>query len=246
MAQAALEAGLSVDTEAGPSITEALRRVSARLAKWASDPDLAEPLEALLASGRAALDPPLARAALSNGAEIALSAALIAWPTDRVGELAAIARAQTLLAAGAKLGIAGAPSRAALDALDASARLADPDGFSGPAIWFALTPMPRQRSSPTMPRAIAPAQRSPPAHARSMQRSPISPSKRCVTGSMRRAAACNAKPPPRVSSARPMPILWLRFPALSRAAHMRRRSTPAPIPRAAASSSPRPKPARMR
>jgi ribonucleoside-diphosphate reductase alpha chain len=134
MAQAALEAGVLVESEAGPSITEALRRVSARLAKWASDPDLAEPLEALLASGRAALDPPLARAALSNGAEIALSAALIAWPTDRAGELAAIARAQTLLAAGAKLGIAGAPSRAALDALDASARLADPDGFSGPAI----------------------------------------------------------------------------------------------------------------
>ena len=74
------------------------------------------------------------RAALSDGAELALSTALIRWPENASEELPAVSRAQTLLAAGARLGIAGAPSQAALDALDAAARLADPHGRDGPCI----------------------------------------------------------------------------------------------------------------
>jgi hypothetical protein len=54
--------------------------------------------------------------------ELAVSTALIRWPQERGDEIETVARAQTLLAAGAKLGVAGAPSSAALDALDAAAR----------------------------------------------------------------------------------------------------------------------------
>ncbi|HYD88382.1 MAG TPA: hypothetical protein VEA80_12980 [Vitreimonas sp.] len=134
MIQAALEAGLAVDTPAGPSVAEALSRAAKRLADWAGDETLAPALLSELAAGRVLLDPPLMRAALSPGAELAFSAALIRWPRERADEMAALARAQTLLAAGAKLGIAGAPSAPALDALDAAARIADPMGANGVAI----------------------------------------------------------------------------------------------------------------
>ena len=134
MVEAALEAGLSVAASTGPSINEAIARVAARVAEWGEDCDLAPALEALLREGKAALDPPLVRAALAEGAELALSAALIIWPTQARDEIHAVARAQSFLAAGAKLGIAGAPSPAALDALDAAARMADPQGRDGPAI----------------------------------------------------------------------------------------------------------------
>lgn len=134
MIQAALEAGVAVETPAGASVSEALARAAKKLSLWAEDEALAAPLLALLESGRAMLDPPLMRAALSPGAELAVSAALIRWPRERSEEMEALARAQTLLAAGAKLGIAGAPSAAALDALDAAARIADPNGRDGAAV----------------------------------------------------------------------------------------------------------------
>jgi ribonucleoside-diphosphate reductase alpha chain len=128
MTQSALDAGL------GPNITKSLKRAAERIGAWADDPALGRDVLTLLESGAALLDAPLLRAALSPGAELAVSAALLHWPTERADELEAIARAQTLLAAGAKLGIAGAPSAAALDALDAAARLADPIGRDGAAI----------------------------------------------------------------------------------------------------------------
>ena len=134
MAQAALETGLAVETPGGPSIARGIERVAARVADWAGDDGLAADLRRLLEAAKVMFDPPLIRAALAPGAELALSAALIRWPAARADEMEALARAQTLLAAGAKLGIAGAPSTAALDALDAAARIADPAGMEGAAI----------------------------------------------------------------------------------------------------------------
>jgi ribonucleoside-diphosphate reductase alpha chain len=134
MVQAALEAGVAIETPAGPSVTKALKRAAERIGAWADDPALGKDVLKLIESGHALLDAPLMRATLAPGAELAISTALITWPTQRSDELEAIARAQTLLAAGAKLGIAGAPSPAALDALDAAARLADPIGRDGASI----------------------------------------------------------------------------------------------------------------
>ncbi len=134
MVRAAIEDGLVLDSEVGPSIVEALMLVADRLARWGEDPDLAGPLDELLQQGKIALDPPLLRAALQDAPELAASAALINWPRERAGELAALGRAQTLLAAGAKLGIGGAPSTAALDGLDAAARMSAQDGRDGPLV----------------------------------------------------------------------------------------------------------------
>ncbi len=134
MTQAALEAGLAADTPRGPSVIKAIERVTARIGAWSGDDTLAADLKALITDAKAMLDPPLIRAALAPGAELAMSAALIHWPTSRADEMEALSRAQGLLAAGAKLGIAGAPSAAALDALDAAARIADPTGADGAAI----------------------------------------------------------------------------------------------------------------
>ncbi|MEZ6023479.1 MAG: hypothetical protein R3C16_08750 [Hyphomonadaceae bacterium] len=130
MALAALEESLAEDG----SISAAIARAGARLGAWAGDLPLADAVTRLWRAGRIAFDPPLVRAMLSDGAELAVSTALIRWPADPRDELETVARAQTLLAAGAKLGIAGAPSNAALDALDAAARMADPDGADGAAI----------------------------------------------------------------------------------------------------------------
>jgi len=123
MIQAALDAGLVADA----SIPAAIAAATARIAAWADDAALGPRLAAALEAGRIGFDAPLLRAALSPGAELATSAALIRWPERRSDELEAVARAQTLLAAGARIGVAGAPSQAALDALDAAARLA-PEG----------------------------------------------------------------------------------------------------------------------
>jgi len=139
MVQAALDAGLAIETPAGPSVSKALKRAAERIGAWADDPALGKDILKLLEAGAIALDAPLMRATLSPGAELAVSAALLHWPTQRSDELEAIARAQTLLAAGAKLGIAGAPSPAALDALDAAARIADPIGRDGAAILIRPT-----------------------------------------------------------------------------------------------------------
>ncbi len=134
MVQAAFESGIVIETPAGPSVSKALERAAERIGAWADDPALGKDILKLIERGQVALDTPLMRASLSAGAELAISVALLHWPAQRSDELEAIARAQTLLAAGAKLGIAGAPTAAALDALDAAARIADPIGRDGAAI----------------------------------------------------------------------------------------------------------------
>jgi ribonucleoside-diphosphate reductase alpha chain len=134
MVQAALEAGL------GPDISASLRRIATRLAEWAGDKALKSPLLTALRSGAASLDPPLLRAALKDERAAAASITLIRWPTDAREELSATRRVQDLLSAGARVGIAGAPTQAALDALNAAARLADPIGMDGPAILVRPSP----------------------------------------------------------------------------------------------------------
>jgi ribonucleoside-diphosphate reductase alpha chain len=130
MVQAAQDAGLLDDG----SIDAAIARVATRLAVSAEDAAIAEPIAQLWRAGKIAFDPPLIRAMLADGVELAVSTALVRWPTDRREEITTIARVQTLLASGATIGIAGAPSNAALDALDAAARLADPNGMNGATI----------------------------------------------------------------------------------------------------------------
>ncbi|MGE0594774.1 MAG: hypothetical protein AB7P07_00285 [Hyphomonadaceae bacterium] len=120
MIREAVQAGLAIEGD----ITAGIGRLAARLAQWAQDPALAGEIEALLLTGRVRLDAPLIRTALADGAELPFSTVLLHWPTEPRAELAAIARAQTLLSGGATLGIAGAPTSDALDALDAAARLA--------------------------------------------------------------------------------------------------------------------------
>ena len=134
MAVAAFDSGLVLTNNESPSISAAIASAAERLAQWAEEPALAPNIERLMIEGCVAFDPPLIRAALADGAEIAISAALIHWPSAAADELKAVTRAQNLLAAGAKLGIAGSPSQAALDALDAAARLADPNGREGVSI----------------------------------------------------------------------------------------------------------------
>ena len=139
-----LRLGWSRTPPAGRRSAQAISKVAARLAQWAGEPAIADDIEALLIDGKAAFDPPLIRAALSNGADLALSAALLRWPSDPSEELKLLSRAQTLLAAGARLGIAGNPSNAALDALDAAARIIDPSGRNGVAVL--ARPGPCQRT----------------------------------------------------------------------------------------------------
>jgi ribonucleoside-diphosphate reductase alpha chain len=146
MIQAALEAEFALETPDGLSITAALEKIAARIGRWSKDEALAASLQALMSEAKIAFDPPLMRAALSAGAELAVSAALLHWPRTRSEELTAVARAQTLLAAGAKLGIVGAPSQAAWDALDAAARLSDPSGRDGAAILV----RPTAEAAPTL------------------------------------------------------------------------------------------------
>src|SRR5262245_59193079 len=96
MIQAALDSEIALDTSDGLSITAALEKAASRIARWGKDDALAPSLLALLCEGKIAFDPPLMRAALSAGAELAVSAALLHWPRTRAEELAAVARAQTL------------------------------------------------------------------------------------------------------------------------------------------------------
>lgn len=134
MVVAAVESGFVLETGHGPSVTAAIARVAQRIGDWSKDVALGREIEALLCDAKIVFDLPLIRAALSDGAELAVSAALIQWPRTGAEELEALSRAQRLLTAGAKLGIAGAPSSAALDAIDAAARLADPTGANGVAV----------------------------------------------------------------------------------------------------------------
>ncbi len=134
MTAAAVEAGFVVETNRGPSVSAAIARVAQRIGEWAKDANLRREIETLLCEGKIGFDLPLIRAALSDGAELAVSAALINWPSETADELEALSRVQRLLASGAKIGIAGAPSTAALDALDAAARMSDASGANGTAI----------------------------------------------------------------------------------------------------------------
>jgi ribonucleoside-diphosphate reductase alpha chain len=129
-----VEAGFVVESQRGASVSAAIARLAQRIGEWGADAGLRREVETLLCEAKIGFDPPLMRAALSDGAELAVSAALFAWPQSGGEELEAISRAQRLLASGARIAIAGAPSTAALDALDAAARLSDPSGASGPAI----------------------------------------------------------------------------------------------------------------
>lgn len=69
-----------------------------------------------------------------------LTTAYLRWPEASGNAMEALRQAQAHLAAGAKLCIEGAPPAAALDALDASARLADPEGDTGPTILVRPAP----------------------------------------------------------------------------------------------------------
>ncbi len=95
----------------------------------------AEGLAALITAGEAALDAAVVRGLIQVHNPASLQR--IAWPKARRDEPAALAQAQAALARGARLAITGAPSHAALDALDASARLVDPDGASGAGVLIA-------------------------------------------------------------------------------------------------------------
>jgi len=137
MTLAAEDEGLVAPTSGGLSVSAALARVTETIAAWSGQADLGEALHALLAAGEASLDAPLARAALAGARGLGGSSTGIDWPSDPRAEMAALARAQLMLALGARLAIAGAPSPAALDALDAAARLADPAGRLGAAVMVA-------------------------------------------------------------------------------------------------------------
>jgi len=95
----------------------------------------AEGLAALITAGEAALDAAIVRGLIQVHNPASLQR--IVWPKARRDEAAALAHAQAALARGARLAIVGAPSQAALDALDASARLVDPDGASGAGVLIA-------------------------------------------------------------------------------------------------------------
>jgi ribonucleoside-diphosphate reductase alpha chain len=100
---------------------------AAAIAAALDAPALAE----LLCAGQVGLDAPLIRGVLTAGAP-APSLIRLDWP-DRAAESGRAGEAQAALACGARLALVGAPSEAALDALDALARLSDPDGRLGAA-----------------------------------------------------------------------------------------------------------------
>ncbi len=122
----ALERGAAV---AGADESLSLRLGFESVARRLADPDDASLIVELLARRRVAFD--IATAA--GG----LSASLIAWPAAGANELTALATAQRVLAAGADLGVLGAPSPAALDALDAAARLAASGQGGRPSVLVA-------------------------------------------------------------------------------------------------------------
>src|SRR5689334_2782346 len=96
MVAAAVEAGFVLETNRGLSVSAAVVRVAQRIGEWSKDERLGREIEALLCDGKIAFDAPLMRAALSDGAELAVSAALIQWPRPGAEELEALARAQRL------------------------------------------------------------------------------------------------------------------------------------------------------
>jgi ribonucleoside-diphosphate reductase alpha chain len=132
MVRTALDAGLAIERADGADIEAAIDAFSEQLAVWADDAALASPVARLLRAGAIAFDPPFIRAALSGNATNPASEVRMSWPAAK--EALAVAEAQTLIFSGVRLTIVGEPSHAALDALNAAARIADPEGVRGPMI----------------------------------------------------------------------------------------------------------------
>lgn len=132
MVRAAIAAGFAIRGADGADIAAAIDAMSGRLADWAADPSLVSALAKLLRAGKISFDPPLVRAALSDDSRNLASLVRLTWPNE--DETSAVAQAQNLIFHGVRLTITGAPSHAALDALNAAARLADPEGVRGPMI----------------------------------------------------------------------------------------------------------------
>jgi ribonucleoside-diphosphate reductase alpha chain len=123
--------GLAPPDKTGtPSLRLGLTHAAAQLAGWAKaagtcadQKAFAVELLALLARGEIALSPALARATLAEDAAQAISSVFMDWPKDFAGEIAGALKAQGLILQGARVGVAGAPSGAALDLLSAAVRL---------------------------------------------------------------------------------------------------------------------------
>jgi ribonucleoside-diphosphate reductase alpha chain len=101
-----------------PSVREALIRLSEAMGAGS------EAFIAALAQGHGRLDGAVLRPLLGGGAA-GVSAALLRWPSRAGNERAAIAGISPLMAEAPSIGLAGSPSPAALDALEAIALLGD-------------------------------------------------------------------------------------------------------------------------
>ncbi|MBI1186257.1 MAG: ribonucleotide reductase [Alphaproteobacteria bacterium] len=108
----AVEAGLAADGGDALSLKDGIAGLAARLVEG----DHIEPFIAALLARRIAVD-----AAAATGDA---SGCLIVWPGPGQDETAALMQAQAALRSGAQVIIRGAPSPAALDLIDAAARLA--------------------------------------------------------------------------------------------------------------------------
>jgi ribonucleoside-diphosphate reductase alpha chain len=122
---AALESGLAAITGPDIACVEAgAHQIAAELADWAGLETASEFAELLLAR-RIALDPALIAAARGFGAPF--SAHLFAWPDeDGAPAFETVMQACAALRGGARIGLLGPIPPAAFQALDASARLAQP------------------------------------------------------------------------------------------------------------------------
>jgi ribonucleoside-diphosphate reductase alpha chain len=133
----AIRLGLAQDgADGAPSLRPGLEAGAETFAAWAREAGVVskkefaaftEKLLGLIVAQKLGFDAQLWRAALSEGPVFPFGAVLLAWPEDPKLEAAVLAEAQAWLMAGARLGLKGAPSPSALDALDAIARLGGPD-----------------------------------------------------------------------------------------------------------------------
>lgn len=129
-AEIATRRGLATDGD----VSRGLRAVAAAIGRWArrgpfsAESDvLAEEIEALTAARALAFDEALVRAATQRGRS-PVSAHGVRWPRDAAKGARSLLAAQRRLLDGARLAIAGAPSAAQLDALDAFAASTDLPG----------------------------------------------------------------------------------------------------------------------
>ncbi len=123
-AQAAADGLAQADADGVPSIEEGLALLEAAF----DDPELI----ALLRAGEASLDAAVVRSAIECAPAPSLRRLDWTGPESQL-----VSAAQRALNLGARLAISGAPSPAAIDALDASARLADPSGALGAIVLVA-------------------------------------------------------------------------------------------------------------